>query len=476
MSKRRPFLALLVASGGFVIVLDNFAAAVAFPRIEEAFPTTPRSTLAWLSSGNSIALAALLLVAGKLGDRYGRRRTYLSGMAVFMLAALLTAASPNPAWLIAARVVQGCAGAMMVSTSIALALLEYPPERRGVAMGWMGVMGSVSSLLGPVLAGNIIEVGGSWRWVFLVSIPVGVAVLFAGPRTLQEAKVEGARDEPIDLFAMVVVAAASGLLVFGVIQTGRWGWVDGRTGLTLLVAAALWALFVLRCRRAAAPLLDLGLFARPTFRVATVSQLFSQFALFAFFFWTPLFLVNVWGWSSGGVGWATATPLLLSCNSVPMGRFADTHGYRGMLVSGGLVCAASSLWWILAVGDSPSFVTDLLPGMLLLGFGTGMIGINSAAAALAGLEAQTLAAANSAFQTSRRVVQTLGVAVVVAILGDRSSDNLSRFRWVWAVCGIGFVASSLIALWYPGGQRRETAAGADAAAVRPVSDEILDAQ
>ena len=135
MASRRPFLALLLASCSYVIVLDTFAAAVAFPKIEEAFPSTPRTTLAWLSSGYSIALAALLLVSGKLGDRYGRRKVYLRGMAVFTLGAVLSAAAPNAGLLIAARVVQGGGGAMMVSTSIALALVGVPTRAAGRGHG-----------------------------------------------------------------------------------------------------------------------------------------------------------------------------------------------------------------------------------------------------------------------------------------------------------------------------------------------------
>ena len=165
MRPGRPFLALLVASGGFVVVLDNFGAAVAFPRLEQSFAGTPRSTLAWVSSGYSIALAALLLVGGALGDRYGKRRIYLSGMAAFMAGAVMSAVAPHPALLIAARVFQGSAGAMMISTSIALALAEYPPERRGRAMGWMGVLGSLASMAGPILAGTIIDVGGDRKSV-----------------------------------------------------------------------------------------------------------------------------------------------------------------------------------------------------------------------------------------------------------------------------------------------------------------------
>jgi MFS family permease len=332
---------------------------------------------------------------------------------------------------------------------VALALMEYPPERRGVAMGWLGVMGSLASLSGPVLAGNIIDLGGSWRWVFLVSLPVAVLVLATGRRYLQEAKDESAANEPLDFLGVLLGVAASGLLTFGVIKSGEWGLLDPRTLGVVAIALAFGGLFVWRCSASPAPLLRLGIFHHHRFLVATVSQLGSQFAIFAFFFWTPLFLVNVWGWSVSGVGWAVAVPLVVSFNSVPIGRFADRHGYRGVLVVGGLFGSASLLWCVLFVGDQPRFYSQLLPALLLFGWGIGMVGITSAAAALSGLMSEELAMANSVFQTTRRVVQTLGIATVVAILGDRSADSLSLFRWVWIVTGAAFLLSVVAALWYP---------------------------
>ena len=470
MASRRPFAALLVASGSFVVVLDTFAAAVAFPRIEEAFPDTPRTTLAWMSSGYSIALAALLLTAGKLGDRYGRRRVYMSGMAGFAVMAVLSATALTPAWLIGARVLQGCAGAMMISTSVALALMEYPPERRGLAMGWLGVMGSLASLAGPVLAGNIIDIGGSWRWVFLVSLPIAIAVLITAPRYLQEAKAESEVGQPIDLLGVVLGIGASGLLTLGVLQSGEWGLTDPRTLGIVAVALLLGALFVWRCSTFRAPLLRLDIFRHRRFTIATVNQLGSQFAIFAFFFWMPLFLINVWGWSAAGVGWAVAIPLVMSMNSVPIGRFADRHGYRGVLVVGGLFGAGGLAWCYLVVGDGPAFWSQLFPGLLLFGWGIGMVGITSASAALAGLEAEELAMANSMFQTTRRLVQTLGIASVVAILGDRSADSLELFQRVWLVTGVGFLISVVVALWYPANRLRGTEPPARVVAPAPAGD------
>ncbi len=453
---RHPFLVMLVASCGFVIVLDSFAAAVAFPRIVQAFPDTPRTTLAWLSTGYAIALSALLLVAGKLADRYGMRRVFLIGMGGFMVGAIASALAPNVGLLIAARVAQGSAGALMVSTSIALALLGYPAERRGTAMGAIGILGSVASLAGPVLAGSIIDIGGSWRWVFLVSVPIGAVVLAVGPRVLPVGTPTTSGERVvIDLIGVVQVVLASGLLTLGMLQSGAWGWGDWRTATALVVAVVTGTAFVRRCRRVSAPLLSFDLFRRPTFLVATVSQNFSQMAVYGFFFWAPLFLTNVWGWSASRVGWVTAIPLLLACSSLPFGRFADRHGYRGLLVLGGIVCSSSLLCNILVLGESPSF-WRLLPGLVLFGVGIGMIGITTHSGALAGVDRADLAEANSVFQTCRRQVQTLGIAVVLGLLGARSADSLDRFRLVWIVAGVLCALSSVIAAWYPRPVSRST--------------------
>jgi EmrB/QacA subfamily drug resistance transporter len=444
----RPFLALLVASGGFVIVLDSFAAAVAFPEIVAEYASTPPTTLAWVSSGYSIALAALLLVAGRLADRYGLRRIYLIGMAGFVIGALASAAAPGPALLITARVLQGCFGALMVSTSIALALLGYPAERRGAAMGAIGIAGSVASLLGPVLAGNIIDIGGSWRWVFVVSVPIGIVVLLSGPRLLPAGAPSGPSPS-IDLVGVVLVVVASGLLTLGLLQSGSWGWVQGRTLGVLLLAGVAGLLFVRRCQTTAEPLMHLEIFRRRAFLVATVSQLGSQLSIFAFFFWIPLFLTNVWHWSASGVGWVTAVPLVVSFGSLPIGRFADRHGYRGVLVVGGFLGAASLVWCVVVLGAEPRFGALLLPALVVFGAAIGMVGITAASAALAGLASEELAVANSVFQTSRRLVQTLGIAVVIGGLGDGSAESLDRFRIVWLVSAACFVLSALVAASYP---------------------------
>ncbi len=177
--RRAWYVLALVSAAMFTIILDNNAANVAFPFIERTFPDTPRSTLAWVSTGFSIMAASLLLVSGKLADRNGRRRVFLLGMAVFVTASTLTALAPTPSLLISARLVQGAGSALLTSTAIALLLPEFPPGKRGLALGIWGTLGSAGAAAGPTLGALAIEAS-SWRLVFLLNVPIAVVVLVVG--------------------------------------------------------------------------------------------------------------------------------------------------------------------------------------------------------------------------------------------------------------------------------------------------------
>ncbi|MDH4145750.1 MAG: DHA2 family efflux MFS transporter permease subunit, partial [Acidimicrobiia bacterium] len=438
----------LVSASMFAIILDNNAANVAFPFIERTFPDTPRSTLAWVSTGYAIAAAALLLVAGRLADRYGRRRIFLVGMAVFMVASTTTALAPNPAVLIFARLVQGAGAALLTSTAVALLLPEFPPNKRGLALGVWGTVGSSGAAAGPTLGALAIEAY-DWRLVFLLNTPLAIATLTLGRRMLRPdppVDTSGGITGGIDLGGTVVGTASIAMLTFAILQGPRWGWASG-TVLGLLVAAAvLLGAFLWRCARAAAPLLDLGLFGYRTFATANLSQAGTQMAIFAWFFTTPLFLINVWHYSAFAGGTAVAIGMVASFVSIPVGHWSDRHGYRGVLIAGGLVVVASMLWWLVAVESTPNYWTGYFPGLVIFGVGAGMVGIVVTNAALAGLPEANLASANAAFQTIRRLVGAIGVALSVAILGGRDSDSLNAFRGTWLLIGCGYLFSVIAIL------------------------------
>jgi EmrB/QacA subfamily drug resistance transporter len=442
----------LVSSAMFVIILDNNAVNVAFPFIERSFPDTPRSTLAWVSTGYAIVAAALLLLGGRLADRYGRRRVFLVGMATFAVASTLTALAPTPALLIAARLAQGSGAAMLTSTAVALLLPEFPPASRGLAIGIWGTVGSAGAAAGPTLGAVAIETWG-WRFVFVLNIPIAVAVLALGRRVIRPDP-EPNGDGGIDAAGTVVGTAAIALGTLAILQGPRWGWGSAPVLGLGVGAVALLVAFLRRCARAASPLLDLSLFTYRTFAVANLSQAGTQMAIFSWFFTTPLFLVNVWGYSALAGGGAVAIGMIASFVSIPVGHWSDRHGYRGVLVAGGLVTASGMAWWAWRVEATPDFLRDYLPGLLCFGVGAGMVGIVVTNAALVGIPEGSLASANAAFQTIRRLVGAIGVALAVAILGDRDTESLAAFRGTWLLVGGGYLFSVLAILAYPRDGRR----------------------
>lgn len=435
-----------MSSATWVIILDLMAANVAFPFIEQEFFETPRSTLAWVSSGYAISSAALLMVAGRLSDRHGRRRVFLIGMATFTVISAVTAAAPNPIVLIAARVGQGAGAAMVMATSIALILPEFPPNKRGLAVGVWGTVASAGAAAGPTLGAIAIEAV-DWRWAFLINVPIGLATVAFGRRLLSESDLarDGGR---IDLVGTLLGTLAIGLLTFGVLQGSRWGWGSAALAVVLAASAALAVGFVWRCQMASSPLVDLGLFRHRAFAVANLSQAGTQLAIMAWFLTTPLFLINVWGYSALGGGSAVAIGMVASFVSIPVGHYSDHHGYRGILVAGGLTSVAGMAVWVWGVGDQPSFWSWYLVGLLLFGVGAGMVGIVVTNAALAGLPDHDLATANAVFQTIRRLVGAVGVAIAVALLGDRSVESVEAFRRVWLLVGGGYLFSVVAILPY----------------------------
>ncbi len=437
----------LVSAAMFTIILDNNAVNVAFPFIERTFPDTPRSTLAWISTGFSIMAAALLLVSGRLADRSGRRRVFLTGMVVFTIASALTAIAPSPLFLIAARLVQGAGSALLTSTAVALLLPEFPPNKRGLALGIWGTVASAGAAAGPTVGALAIEAS-SWRLVFLLNIPIALVVLAGGRRVLRDDR-PAERVGTLDLFGTVTGTLGIALLTFALLQGPRWGWVDPKVLASVAACLGLLCVFFLWCSWSDAPLLDLGLFGHRRFAVANLSQAGTQMAIFTWFFTTPLFLINVWGFSALAGGTAVAIGMVASFVSIPVGHWSDRHGYKRVLIAGGLVSVAGMAWWILQVETDPNYWSGYLPGLLLFGVGAGMVGIVVTNAGLAGMPEASLASANAVFQTIRRLAGVIGVALAVAILGGRDTDSLGAFRNIWLLIGGGYLFSVVAILAYP---------------------------
>jgi MFS family permease len=186
-----------------------------------------------------------------------------------------------------------------------------------------------------------------------------------------------------------------------------------------------------------------------------ISQTATQTAVFAWFFSMPLFLANIWGWSTIETGLAMAVPMLFSFNSVLAGRYADRHGYRMVLSTGGLIAAAGLGWWMIALDNEPSYLA-LAVGLVVFGWGSGQVGVIGMGAALNSLNDDLLAEGNAALQTNRRLVQGLGAATALAILGNRDASSFAAFRWAWAFAAGGYLISAIVMWWYPADEKQPT--------------------
>jgi EmrB/QacA subfamily drug resistance transporter len=441
---RRTWVALAAASASiFLFVLDSGLLSVSLPAIEKQFPATPRSTLSWVATGYLVALASLLLVGGRVADRRGRKRVYLAGLAAFSFGAALTALAPNASLLIAARVVQGAGGAFMTASSLALVLPEFPQSRRHAAIGVWGAIGSIAAILAPTVGARVVD-GWSWRVCFWAVAAIGSAAAIVGGRVLRE-PVDETRAAEINPASVITGSGGLGLLVLALSQGRRWGWQSSATIMVAAAAVALLVVFGAISRRERSPLLDLRLFNFPQWTTNTLAAGLQQIGFFSWFLTTPLILVNVWKWSVFRAGSAMALGQVASAITGFLGgRWADRRGTALPIVSTALITALGPLWLILTITTTPSFWRVFLPATLLIGAGGGVCGMLTTGGALEAMPPDTLGSANSAHQLFRRIAGTLGVAVALAMLGDRKgTDLLGGAKAVWLMIVIAHIAMCL---------------------------------
>jgi len=439
-----PAFAVTVA-GAFVVALDLSIVNVAFPSIEASFPGVSTTTLSWVLSGYSVVFGALLLGAGRIADRSGRRAWFLRGLTVFTAGSLLCGAAPTAELLIAGRVVQAVGAALLMPASLGLLLAATDASLRAQAVALWGGISALAVATGPSLGSLIIDAGG-WRWAFLVNLPIALVAGIATPRVLAESKVGGERP---DLVGIGVLSLAVAALALAITQGEDWGWTSGRVLGSLGASLVLGAAVVRRARTHAAPALDLRLFENRTVRLANAATVAYGVGFFAMLLTNVLFLTEVWGYSTLRAGLAiTPGPLVVAALSRPAGSLAARIGYGKVLVAGGLVFASAQLWSATLVDGEPAYLARWLLPSLLGGLGVALTFPVLSAAAVAGLPADRFAAGGALNQTCRQLGAVLGVALLVAILGTPASpaQAVSHLHRVWVLCAVAGGMSALISL------------------------------
>jgi EmrB/QacA subfamily drug resistance transporter len=432
---------VIVSVATLVASLDLFIVNIAFPSIKHDFSGTSDATLSWVLSAYAIVMAALLVPAGRLADLLGRKRLFMGGLVTFVAASALCAAAPGPGWLIAARILQAAGGAILMPTSLALLLAEFPPTQRALAVAVWSATGAVAAAAGPPVGGLLVQA--SWRWVFLVNLPIGLVTAVLAARVLSESRDPDRKGFP-DLAGAALLVLASSALMLAIVQGQSWGWTSVRVLGLLAGSAVLTAAFLYQSLRHGAPVLELGLFRSRAFSAANIASTLFFAAFGAMLLSNVLFLTRAWHEDILTAGLQISPgPIMAAAFAVPGSILSGRYGQRAIASIGALLFASGGVWWLTHVGLEPHYATDVLPGMLLGGAGVGFVIPTLASAVAAALPPARFATGSAIYGMTRQFGIALGVAILIAVLGNpRGAEILGSFRSGWEVtAGLAFASA-----------------------------------
>ena len=448
---RRAWLALAVSTlAALLTVIDISIVNVAFPSIRRDLGASEVG-LSWVLSGYSVSVGAFLLVAGRLADQRGRRRMFLIGVTVFVVGSLCCGLAPSTGYLIAARVLQGVGSSVIGPTSLSMVLPDFPLERRSMVLGIWGASAALGAALGPSIGAVILDLL-SWRWVFLVNVPIGALLLILTPRFVRESRDPDATGR-FDVLGVPAGTFGVALVLVAIVQGGRWGYSSGATIASALAGFLLMGVVVVRSRTHPEPLLDLGLYRIRSFWSAASGQVFFTTSFIAIILFNTLLLQDLWGWSPLAAGFGVVPgPLLAAFLGGPVGSIADRVGHRNLLVFGCTVAGLSPTWLWLRVGTESDYASDVLPALLMLGVGVSCTFATFSSLGLREVPPARFGTASATLRTTSTLGFAIGVAVGIAVFdAARSHGPLVAFDRAWAFMAVTmFVGAAFCAVACPG--------------------------
>ena len=419
---RTRWLALYVLTlGSLMIVLDATIVNVALPSIKDDLGFSETS-LAWVVNAYLLTYGGFLLLGGRLGDLYDHRRLFLFGIALFTVASLACGLSTTQWMLIGARTVQGLGGAVASAVSLSLMMTLFTePAERAKAMGIFGFVAAGGGSLGVVLGGVLTDLI-SWHWIFLVNVPIGALVIFLSMRLLPTERAE-AMSGRLDVAGAVKVTTALIIAVYAIVKGNQNGWTSATTLGLLGASVAALVLFLGIESRVRSPLVPLGLFKHRNISVSNIVGVLWAAAMFAWFFLSALYLQLVLGYSPLKVGLSfLPANLIMGAFSIGISaKLVMRFGFRKPLATGLLLAAAGLLLFVRAPVDG-NFLVDVLPSMILLGFGAGIAFNPVLLAAMSDVEPSESGLASGLVNTSFMMGGALGLAVLASIAASRSSS------------------------------------------------------
>ena len=419
MRKWLPLVAICL--GTFMLLVDVTIVNVALPSMSHDLKTS-FSSLQWVVDAYALALAALLMGIGSLGDIIGHRRTYIAGLTLFAVASFTCGIAPNVATLIASRAVQGVGAAAMFATTFALINSSYQGRDRGTAYGMWGAVSGAAAAVGPILGGLLTQ-GLSWRWIFFVNLPISVAAVALSLRVLSGERPQTGRR--VDVPGMVSFTVAAAAFVFAMIRASKDGWISGTVlGLLGLGVVAL-MVFVAIQSRTQHPLLDLALLSNRTFTGILIGALLFNFAAFAYLTYTSIWLQTLLGLSPIQAG-LTGLPLSAGAFIVSgaFGRYLSKFSPRPVISLGMLLIGLGALISAAFVGDGSSWPA-LVVGFLVCGIGVGLAIPVLSSTGSAAVAPNRAGMAGGVINTARQLGYAFGIAALGSIFSSRAASTLT---------------------------------------------------
>ncbi|MER6120455.1 MFS transporter [Streptomyces sp. NPDC001743] len=422
--RANPWLTLTaVAFGLFMVGLDGSVVSIANPEIGRDLNAST-SDLQWVTNSYLLALAAALILGGKLGDRFGRRTFYLVGVAGFTLSSVAIGLSGSIEGVIAFRAVQGFFGALLMPNTLGMLRAVFPPKKFGMAVGIWAMVSSVSTALGPIVGGLLVQ-HVSWESVFYINAPIGVLALVFSALVLPQSKNGAAAEEKFDILGVVLLALGLLAVVFGVVKGESWGWTSGGTlgaigaGLVILLAFGLY-----ETRVATAPLLPMRLFRNPTLTIGTVITALNFFVLLGVIFFVMLYLQNVRGFTPVEAGVRTLPLSLASVVASPLGAALTGRFGPRLTMPLGMALQAVACLAMLGWGVDSSYAT-MWPPFIALGLGVGMVMSSSSDAIVGNAPVKDGGVAGGLQATALQIGGALGTSVLVSLISSRVGSTLT---------------------------------------------------
>jgi len=459
----------IVSVALFMVVLDNLVVSVALPTIHRDLGASIQS-LEWTVNAYVLAYAVLLLTGAALGDRFGRKRMFLAGLALFTVASAAAALAPSTGLLVAARAVQGAGAAAVTPLTLTLLAEAFPAERRGMAIGvWSGISG-IAVAIGPLVGGAVVQ-GISWHWIFWINVPIGLIVVPLAMRWLTESR---GPYGTLDLPGLGLASTGAFGIVFGLVRAQSLGWTSTTVLISLIGGAVLLGGFVARERRTSEPMLPMSFFAKRSFAVTNVVSLSMYFGMFGSIFFLSQYMQNVLGNTPLQAGLKLLVWTGASMVVAPLaGVFSERLGSRPFMFAG-LSLQAGALAWLASMTSTHLAYSQMIVPFVMAGAGMALVFAPSANAVLSSVRVEQAGQASGANNAIREVGGVLGVAVLASVFtgaGGYGSpqefvNGLIPAMWV-GVAVLGAGALTVLALPFKVRSTADAATRTHAASAEP---------